>query len=222
MEHGGRASKTTPASSSGKCRTMTRLDYQKLYDAEFENRERLRSALGIPIALLTLLGGILGTMVPTIGADGTFLRSCFIFGFTCAACFFVVAVYSLIRAYHGYEYEGVPTLLDLRQYHAVLTKHFSDHGAAGTLADVAFSDYLEGALAAATGKNATINATKTAFLWWANNTVILCGVCTALAFIPHAYLKNGMPTPIYRVEVVAPPGFQATNGVKYGSHVQDR
>jgi len=180
------------------------LDYQKLYDDELDRWDRLRSAVGTPIVLLTLLGGVLGTMRQSIISDDSLLWRVFLFAFTSAICSFVGGVYFLIRSYHGQSYEVMGTALKLKEYRDSLTDWYTKYGGDAAEADKEFTANLDADLARKTDHNAAVNAVKSAFLFRATTAIIYCGIFTALAFLSHVVLQEGKPGPTYRVEIVEP------------------
>jgi hypothetical protein len=181
---------------------MVAPDFQKFYDAEFERWDRLRGAVTTPLALLTLLGGVLGTMRQSlVTSDHSLPWGLFLAAFGLALLSFVVAVYFLVRSYHGYSYRALPKPLELKKYRDGLLKHFERQDDGGAKVEAKFAAYLEGALARTADYNTVVNQTKSNYLYRATTAIILCGVLTALAFAPHAVLQARQPAPVYTVEL---------------------
>jgi hypothetical protein len=181
---------------------MIAADFQKLYDAELERWDKLRGAVSTPFALLTLLGGVLATMRQSLlASDHSLPWGLFLAAFGLALLSFVVAVYFLVRSYHGYSYRALPTPLELKKYRDGLIKHLEHQEEGRAKAEAKFAAYLEGAWARTADYNTLVNQTKSNYLYRATTAMIFCGVLTALAFAPHAVLQARQPVPVYTVEL---------------------
>lgn len=158
--------------------------YRDFYREEIEHREHLRGAVGVPIALLTVLGGVLAYYSRTFQAVDGVVTWVFAVLFGSSCYFFIRAVYLLIRSYHGYTYERIPTPAQIRQYHQDLAIYLrSTKAPDGQLASE-FDDFLDGAYCRAAERNTYNNLAKSEYLFRATGAIIFCLALTAIAVVP--------------------------------------
>ena len=83
--------------------------YQQLYEAEFQRRDHLQSAVGTPFSVLVLVGTGLVLLAQKFRTPDTLLQTLFWVSYATAVVAFAVTVYMLIRSFHGYVYERFPS-----------------------------------------------------------------------------------------------------------------
>lgn len=180
------------------------MEPKERYAAEFEHRERLRNAVSIPLGVLVVFGGILGSMYRGFVFAPGWLSATFLWFLAVAIYFFLRSAYYLVRSYHGHTYKTIPLAQELAEYREELVRWHLDFGDGAEAAEREFERYLENSLAAAADHNAVVNAAKSEYLFRANASVVYCGILVALSFLPYAVLEKQHPEPVYRVQVVAP------------------
>lgn len=161
--------------------------FWRLYDEELTWREQLSSAIGIPVGLATILGGLIALYLRTSGGWQSPLGWWFGIAVIAALACFIAAVISLVRARHGYEYERVPYPKDIHRYYVALREY---HASADTLdlLEDEFAEWLDEKLVAAADRNVRNNLEKSRHLYWAMNWIIATLVAVGLASPP--YLMN--------------------------------
>jgi hypothetical protein len=112
--------------------------YKVLYDAEWTRRDQLQAAVSTPLTALTFLGGALLVLVNKWNTPHLVYPLVFRGGLACAGIALAVAVFYLIRSYHGGEkYERIPFSSTIRDYESSLLK---EHLAAGHTREVGASN----------------------------------------------------------------------------------
>ena len=85
--------------------------------------------MGLPLGLLMVIGGLLGTMSESMKLMPTLPSVLFWIAVTGGVVYFVRAAYFLIRAYHGHVYKGMPFALQRKEYRDQLREWHANHGA---------------------------------------------------------------------------------------------
>jgi hypothetical protein len=171
------------------------MDFEELYRVELAERERLRSAVAIPLGLLTIFGGAIGGIVPALwwvpSASGIALIV-----LACAATIsFLFALYHLIRSYHGHTYKALPFALDCKRYRDELRGWYAAQGMDTAAADAESRSYIEDQCAVAVDHNSRVNAARSAHLYQANAAVICCGLFVLAALVPFWVHRANSTTP---------------------------
>jgi len=178
------------------------LPYKDLYDAEAENRERVRAAVAVPIGLLTVFIGLLGTMLHTYQTDSSLCDVLFGWWFVTGSYFALRTIYYLIRVYHGHGYKAMPSVLELREHHDALVRWHRETGSNDAAADADFESVVSDQYARAADHNFYSNNNRSEFLFRATRELIYCGIFTALAYGPFIVVDLSRPAPVYHVIVV--------------------
>lgn len=159
-------------------------DYKAAYDAELQQREGLRSSLGAPVGLGTLLGTVQGFMAQKspISADPMavlFWVFAALGGITLAC-----AAYTMVRAMHGHTYKRLPLAQQLRAYHNKLREWHKAYSSDPAGAETDFDAYLEEGYATAASHNATINLARSEHLFQTNKWLVISAIFTGASLIP--------------------------------------
>ncbi len=155
------------------------------YFEELKRRDGLTKAITIPIAVLSIIGGILFYVV----SDITRLER-FIDWTQLTVVFFSVtgigiSIYYLVRSYFNYPYEYAPTILQLRECRNELKEYNRQYGIAQTDAELDENvyEYYYESLAKSVHRNTINNDSKSGRLHLANLFMIVALVLVFIAGI---------------------------------------
>lgn len=169
--------------------------YQQLYEAEFQRRDHLQSAVGTPLSVLVLVGTGLVLLAQKFRTDERLLQVVFWSSYTAALVAFVVTVYMLIRSFHGYVYRRIPYPSQILAYHEELKAHHTAAGKPG-LAEEEFDIYLRGQYIEAGDRNSVLNVNRTAYLNLGNRALILCLCALVVCAVPYVIaVRQAKPEP---------------------------
>lgn len=180
------------------------MTFEELYKSELEHKERLRGAVGLPLGLLMVIGGLLGTMSESMELRPALPSVLFWIAVTGGVVYFVRAAYFLIRAYHGHVYKGMPFALQRKEYRDQLREWHAKYGGGAHEGDVEYENHLERLYAEAADRNADVNTVKSEYLFSANASLIVCVILTAIAFLPYAVSRRLVSEPVQKVQIVEP------------------
>jgi hypothetical protein len=169
--------------------------YQQLYEAEFQRRDHLQSAVGTPFSVLVLVGTGLVLLAQKFRTADTLLQTLFWVSYATAVVAFAVTVYMLIRSFHGYVYERIPFPSQILDYHEGLKAHHTAAGKPG-LAEEEFDVYLRRQYIEAADRNSVLNVNRAAYLNQGNRALILCLCALAGCAVPHLVaVRKAKPEP---------------------------
>lgn len=146
--------------------------YQHLYETEWQTRDHLQAAVSTPLSVLVLVATGLVLLAQNFRTDHHGLEIVFWSAYAVAAAGFMVAVYMLIRSFHGYVYRRIPLPSQLLAYHEGLLRHYTALGRPG-LANDEFDLYLRQRYVEAGDRNAVHNTNRFDYLHQANRGIIL-------------------------------------------------
>jgi hypothetical protein len=181
------------------------MTFEELYKYELEHNERLRAAVGVPLGLLVVIGGLLGALLQSVWFEKGVLCVLFWLAALASALFFVQTVYLLARSYHGYTYKAMPFALDMRRYRDGLREWHKLYGAEPDEGDREYEKYLEHQYAEAADHNASQNLAKSEYLFRANAALVRCVILTAVTFVPFAIHRLSSPTVAQKIEIINRP-----------------
>jgi hypothetical protein len=178
---------------------------QNQYELEWQRRDQLQSASGVPIGILTLLGSALVYLLkefetPTLLLSGFFWTMALL-----ATLAYGIAVYMSVRSYYGYLYQRIPLPSQLQAHQAELLAYHRKSGGREGDAQRDFEDFLCQRYIDATDRNAANNINRGAYLHNANSAVAVCLVFTLFSgavFGVHVKLDPSKPQ---RVEITNIP-----------------
>jgi hypothetical protein len=178
------------------------MDYRELYQEELDRRDSIQAASSIPIGLLTVLGGVLVTILVGDPPLRSVLGWLFVTSYGSACVFFFEAAYYLSRSLHGRTYKLAPSA-DLLLAHEVALANW--HNLYGTKkgADEDFNEYLASKYAAAAAVNREANVTKSEYLFRATRTTLYAGVFAAMSAVPYLVVSLGREQPPARIVLIA-------------------
>src|SRR5262245_42324493 len=102
--------------------------YKGLYEAESSRRTDIESSLSTPVTALTVLGGALyylSTGVEFINDSATWALVAALAG---SLGFYTCSLYYYLRAWHGYEYQRIPTSKKLGAHYQDLLDYYATYG----------------------------------------------------------------------------------------------
>ncbi len=178
------------------------MTFEELYKSEFEHRERIQAAIGIPVGLLVIIGGLLGLMLQSAWFEKRFICIWFWVSVLTASVHFVMAVYFLIRSYHGHHYKMAPFAREQRDYRLALRDWYSKQGKDPSEGDKEYAAWIENLYVEAADHNARTNYDKSEYLFRANAAVVKCLILAVLTFLPFATHRILTPPPTQKVEIV--------------------
>ena len=171
------------------------------YDQERTQRESLRSAIGQPVALLSIVATLLASMFQKYQMQCSVATALFVLAFLCACITGAVAVTSLVRAYHGHIYKGMRSAEEIRSTHIALSEWYSNQGKSKADAEEDLLHQLDEQYSIAATHNNQVNERRSELLYLANRYIILGGAGAAIAFVP--FLWNQLTvTPAIPVQIV--------------------
>lgn len=145
------------------------------YKWELERKDRLTEAVGLPVTILTLLGGLTVAMAQGFSYTIKPVAVAFVVALILEGIASAFCLYWLAKNYGGSSYEYLPRLLDLETYRIQMI------GSSDTPeeAEHEFESNLRERIINATDFNARTNDQRTAFLDRANQTLVVVLVVTA-------------------------------------------
>jgi hypothetical protein len=178
------------------------MTFEELYKHELEQRERVRAALGTPMGLLVVVGGLLGIMLQSFWFEARLLCYFFWLAALGSSFSFVTAMYFLVRSYHGHVYKTMPLALEQRNYRDQLREWHTKFGNGPADGDREYEAYLERLYAEAADHNARVNDAKSAFLYRANTSIVYFVILTVATFVPYAAHRALVPPVAQKIEIV--------------------
>jgi hypothetical protein len=168
---------------------------KQLYDSEWARRDQLAGAVTVPISVVTGLAGGIALLVSSYSFDTSLVTTVFWFLVVIAISFLLLAGFWLVRSYHGYEYEQIPSPAELEKYDRDLIVYYEAMGEAET-GRPEFESYLGEKYIEAAEQNAHNNGSRAAFLYQATRSIILALIATGLVLMPWAINAAGRePSP---------------------------
>lgn len=169
-----------------------------MYAEEWERRERIQSATGIPIALLTIVGGALVVFFERSMPFAGWIDAPFWSLFVATSVLLGIALYMLVRSYLGYMDRRLPLASQLQQHHETLTAHFAKSPTAAADVQREFDRFLAERYVDALDRNGTNNINRSAYLHKANKFAVMAFVATVLTAIPLGVQTKGwlVPRPV--------------------------
>ncbi len=182
--------------------------YREFYFFEWNRREQITSATNIPIALATILGGVIAFLLRTYPykeqSHSPWETGLFTILIGAAAVSLLWGISFLIRSYHGYNYKRIPVPGKLRDHYDEIHAYHKEwtEADAAEAAEEAFDSYLRERLADATDRNAENNRLKAGRLHSGVKRLIASLVFAAGAIVPYLFTTIGAPDKVQRFELV--------------------
>ncbi len=179
--------------------------YKEHYFFEINRKHQITGQLGIPIGVLTILGGAIAFFVKSVQYN--FDIKCLILaGTILISIFFLVrTIYCLIRSYYGYLYRYVPTPQEIEEYRKELSAYYESEATPEGDVNKEIEDYLLERYAICTHANTINNDSKSAYLHKANKYLIFTLIFVIISSIPYLAIKFTQPEHIQKIEIVNIP-----------------
>jgi len=145
------------------------------YDRELDRKETLTAAVGLPVTILAVLGGLVVAMAQSFSYEAYGLTLTFGIGLSCDVGATAVCLYSLARNYAGSTYQYLGRLHELDVYRGIIVAT----GTTPTDGRADFDAEFRERIIEATDMNATANDARMAYIDRANQTLIAVLVATA-------------------------------------------
>jgi hypothetical protein len=178
---------------------------KQLYDSEWSRRDQLAASIAVPISIVTALGGGLALLVKSFVFDDSFATDAFVVVGAAALCSLALAAYSLIRSYYGYEYQLIPSAVELEEYHRGLETYYTATGHPDETG-LEFEHYLSDRYIEASEQNAHNNSSRSAHLYHTTRSVVLALVATSLLLVPWSVNTMGSEPSPQHVVIDQPGG----------------
>ncbi|MCI5141623.1 MAG: hypothetical protein D3909_07820 [Candidatus Electrothrix sp. ATG1] len=180
--------------------------YEKHYEFEWNHRAYLSSAQNIPIAVMSIVGGVLAVLIQKFPYSSGWETKLFIFLVSLAVLFLILSIIHLFKAIIGYQYERIATPLKLEQHYNELLEWWLEHGGGGEKeAREDHEKFILKRIAEATETNAKNNKTKSLFLYKTNVLLAVTFVSLSLASVPYLIKTVNKSDKTYKVELIKTP-----------------
>jgi len=176
--------------------------FEKLYDAEWAHKNSVQGDTSVPLGIVALIGSGIVVLLKDYDARGGVDDRIFWGALTAACVAYAVAIYMLVRSFHGHVYRHLPFPSELKEYHDGLRAHYQ---ALGTplLADREFEAFLEQRLIDAADRNTENNLERAEYLRQANRGIIVAVMALTCAAVPYSLHE--------RTKEAAPQKLEITN-----------
>lgn len=178
--------------------------YKEFYKFEWDHRSHLTSALNIPIAGATVVGGGIAVMVKGFPYKESLITNIFGGLSGIAAVFLVIVLFYIFKSFHGYKYNRIATPLKFKAYHDKLLIWHNEYGNGKESADIKFEEYFNQRIAEAAEVNSYNNLKRSAYLYRANASLAFSLFFIFLAAVPYLVAKIDTPKEIYQMQIVNP------------------
>lgn len=179
--------------------------YKEHYFFEINRKHQLTSQLGIPIGVLTILGGAIAFFVKSVqyAYDMKFL----LLGAAVLISIFFLGrtIYYLIRSYYGFTYRYIPTPQEIEGYKQELSVYYETERALECDADKEVKEFLSERYAICTHENTINNDSKSAYLHKANTSLIFTLIFVMLCSVPYLSIKFTQPEKVQKIEIINLP-----------------
>lgn len=185
---------------------MERDIFQKQYDFELEQRNRIASATNIPIVALTILGGALSSMIIGFKYLQGIETYAFIVVISISIASMIFSLYCVVRTFLGYSYQKIPSARELSVHLSDLEKWHLDNGestsSATQKAKNDFTTYFDNRLSEAAEHNSSNNIRRGNYLHDATAAVTVAFIFLMISSPFYIYQKVVKDNQIHQVRVV--------------------
>lgn len=176
--------------------------YKEHYEFEWSHRSHLTSALNIPIAVSTVLGGAEVVLLQKFPYAKDIPTSLFLFFSVCSVISLITAIVYLFKAVHGYRYQRVPTPFKIKKHYDDLISWWGRNGGTEENAKDDLKSYINQRMGEAIEINATNNKNKSAYIHKSNGALIFSLIFLAICSIPFLVKMVNEPQKTVKVEIV--------------------
>jgi len=181
--------------------------YKEFYQFEWDHRSHLTSALNIPIAAATIVGGGIAFMAQSFSYSGDINTKLFV-ALTCLSSSFLLGVlFFIFKAFHGYTYSRIPTPLKFKKHYDELLDWHEKYAEGKKSADIRFEEYFNMRVGEAAEVNSHNNKNRSAYLYRTNVSLALSLFFLIISSAPYLYSKINETEKTYSVNVVQPITF---------------
>jgi hypothetical protein len=153
------------------------------YDYELDRRDKLTTALAMPVGLLTVFGGSMTAMARSFTYQDQRLTIAFLVFLVLGVCAFFGCAWRLWHAYSRQTYEYLPLLSELREAQREWRLFFEEAHAPG--ADEAFGEEFDTRIIKAADENTRLNDNRAGWIHQSRQWLLAVFCFTALAGIPY-------------------------------------
>lgn len=181
--------------------------FKELYHKENERRNEVQNALNIPIAIISALSTGVYFLLTNFDyklnetISYIFIIICFL-----AACFILLSIYYLVRAFSdltkGYEYTGLPYPQELYNWEIELTKYYTQYGSIEE-AQSEFKKKITEKLVKNTDHNMFVNDKKYGYIYNSKKFLIFGMVTILIAMLPFGYNYIYKKENIQKLELIS-------------------
>lgn len=179
-----------------------------LYFREFDAKAELDRRIGVYVALLSAVGGVLGLLGRSAWPGRSFLSCLALIFVAVAAILFFLAIAWAFRAIIGYTYEKLPDASQLLSYWQQLNTYYKTHAQVIGNPQEDFADFLIRHCASAATRNGQNNLTRSARFYSATVLLLWVVVIAALAALCLLLDKFLGPTSVRGSSVRQRPAFR--------------
>lgn len=179
--------------------------YKDHYQFEWDHRSHLTSALNIPIAVTTVIGGALTIMIQSFLYHNDLATYFFIGLNVLTIISIVLAVFFVFKSLHGYKYQRIPTPKKLKKHYDDLVKWHVTYGDGMADAKKEFKQSFHEGMAEAVEINAHNNKSKSAYIYRANVALATSLLFLAFSSVPFLVKTVGENEKIHLVRIIEMP-----------------
>ncbi len=177
--------------------------YKDRYDFEWNHRNHLHSALQIPIALATLLGGAIAFLVQKFPYKDDTTTYIFVLIISLGIISLLTGIYYLIRSIKGVGYYRLPTPLKIKKHYDDLLKWRISKKDTQEDAERDLENFINLRLSEAVEKNANTNQNRAAYIYKSNTSFTYTLIILFIATIPYLFANISTDEKIYKIEIVS-------------------
>lgn len=154
--------------------------------------------------MLTLLAGTIGVLFPRVLLlSGAPFASASIF-LAAATAGLGYGIYTLVRSYVGYMYEGLPLAGPLFEHRKALREYYLAKDGSPEEGEREFESLIDERRIAAATRNAQHNIRRGAFLHKANIAIVISALLLSVAAVPSILYVPKEDSPV-RVQIISAP-----------------
>lgn len=168
--------------------------HKEFYFFEWQRRDQLQQATGLPVAILTVLIGGLFLLVQGFNFDGTHVVQAFVVLVICSVVAVIWSSVFLAMSLQSFWYAQVPRPERLQAYWDELSEYHSSVGNPDSEVTSEFDETLKRRLAEATSKNRTNNIKVAEHLHKSLSGIVVALFFVALSTVPYLWQLIVSPT----------------------------
>jgi hypothetical protein len=155
------------------------------YDYELQRKEQLTTALTLPVAVLSALGGAIVAMARSFSYSDAILAWPFVALLTADGVVFLACLANLGRAYHRQTYVFLPLLSEIHESHTEFLDFATVMAGGEAEVEAAFENQMARRMMEAADENTQTNDERSALLYQARLALFAVLLATAAAGVPY-------------------------------------